>query len=277
MNMCSLDNNQCSLAIAGVGVTIACDDPSLAAALRERYGAFPLQQHVQLRLQVGVVETDAAPRSRDLDVVLDGEVVRHADPTQPSCIHVGAGHGELVVARPYAPEETEYWLRVVYALLMFRAGGLLFHAAGIVRGGRAFLFCGRSGSGKTTVARLSPHDIVLNDDLVALMPNGNGSWIAHATPFSNPTQVQSTSTGSAPVAAVLRLVQNKKVNLAPIHGGLALAELISNVPVLAADPWLSRALFARCEDVLRTVPLCRLHFLPDDSFWPVAQAYVAQL
>ena len=72
--------------------------------------------------------------------------------------------------RRAAFEEVEYFLRVIYALLVFQAGGLLFHAAGIVRDGQCYLFFGHSGSGKTTVARLSSTDLVLNDDLVVLIP-----------------------------------------------------------------------------------------------------------
>ncbi len=265
----------CMLAIASIVVTLRCDDPAFAAALRARYHAFALHAFPHLQVHVAVTAADAEVQGPAPDVVMEGAVIRHADGHHPSYIDVAAGHGHLVVSQPYAIEEMEYWLRVAYAILAFRAGGLLFHAAGVVHHERAFLFCGRSGSGKTTVARLSPNDIVLNDDLVVLMPDENSGWIAYATPFSNPTQIQPTGNRSAPVAGIFRLVQNKNVDLQPVNGGLALAELLANVPVLAADRSLSMRLFERCEELLRTVPVYYLHFLPDPSFWPVVEAIVA--
>ena len=63
------------------------------------------------------------------------------------------------------------FLRVTYALLLIRHGGFLFHSAGMIRNGCGYLFYGHSGSGKTTVSRLSQnHVTLLSDDLVAGPP-----------------------------------------------------------------------------------------------------------
>src|SRR6185436_18735859 len=42
----------------------------------------------------------------------------------------------------------ENFLRVAFAWKASKAGGFLFHASGLVRGGRAYIFFGPSGSGK---------------------------------------------------------------------------------------------------------------------------------
>jgi len=182
-------------------------------------------------------------------------------------VDLAAGGAALHLASAHPLSELEYFLRVVYALRAYQAGGLMLHAAGVARGGRAFVFFGHSGSGKTTVARLSPDALVLNDDLVLLMPDGPG-WTVHGTPFWNPTQVRPTA-AAAPLAMLLRLVQSTTVYLAPMPFGQALGEMVSSAPVLPADPALCTGVLARCQAILAAVPAHRLHFLPDDSFWGV--------
>ncbi len=177
------------------------------------------------------------------------------------------GHGQLEVKSSHPEDSLDYYLRAIYALLAFRVEGLLFHAAGIVRNGRAYLFYGHSGSGKTTVARLSPNSLVLNDDLVILLPF-SGGWRVHATPFWNPTQVRPTRQ-SAPLAGMYRLVQSKEVFLRKMSTAQSLAELVSNVPIIPEDRSRNADLLRRGIQLLESTPAFQLHFLPDNSFWSV--------
>lgn len=178
---------------------------------------------------------------------------------------------ELFTSETRIIETTDYLLRIIFALLIFQEGGILFHGAGIIRNGMAFVFFGHSGAGKSTVARHSTNDIVINDDLVVLMPSGN-TWVVYATPFWNPTQVQPVP-ASAPLAGLYRLIQDKQVYLLPIGSGQALAELISNIPVVPDNPFLNAELFIRGKQILDKIPIYQLHFLPDDSFWQVVEKH----
>src|SRR5437867_6048070 len=61
--------------------------------------------------------------------------------------------GELKLCdTPFEPRarSVENFLRVALAWKAMERGGLLLHASGLVRDGRAYLFFGPSGSGKTT-------------------------------------------------------------------------------------------------------------------------------
>lgn len=165
-------------------------------------------------------------------------------------------------------EEIDYFLRVVCALYAFQSGGLLFHAAGIVRKGEAYVFFGHSGAGKTTLSRLSSNYQVLNDDLVLLQPQEKG-WLVHGTPFFNPTQIDPQGHRHAPLVGLYRLVQDKNVFLEPTSPGQALAEIIANVPVISANPDQATELFMRAQTLLLQTPILQLHFRKDATFWDV--------
>jgi hypothetical protein len=67
-------------------------------------------------------------------------------------------------ANPYSIDSV---LRILHSLVLAREGGFLVHAASAIRNGRAFLFAGGSGAGKTTIARLAPADVVLLTDEIS--------------------------------------------------------------------------------------------------------------
>ena len=203
-------------------------------------------------------------------------------------IDVARQQGQLTFtsAQPFAA--ADYFVRAAIALLTFEAGGLLFHAAGLARHDRGYAFFGYSGSGKTTVARLSTRARVLNDDLVVLWPEASHpaarqvsrrygetgaqtrearQWYMDATPFSNPTQVQPTGPYRVPLTALYRLIQDRRVFLEPLDPALALAEVVASSPIVCADPDRAAALLDRAAQLTRAIPVQRLHFLPDDSFW----------
>lgn len=173
-------------------------------------------------------------------------------------------------AHPAAePGDLAYFIRTVFALRAFEQNALLFHAAGVVHHGAAYAFFGHSGSGKTTAARLSRGKPVLNDDLLLLRP-GDVGWEVWATPFG---RRRVPETRSAPLRALLRLVQAPEERLEPMPRGMALGELVANSPVINAAPAHSTALLGRWEEVLQTVPVNLLHFRKSAAFWEVIDAH----
>ncbi len=196
--------------------------------------------------------------------------VEFGAPGYEGYIDVARGEGQLALSSAQPLEDLDYYARVACAVLAFQAGGLLFHAAGIIHDGRGYCFFGYSGSGKTTVARLSPRDVVLNDDLVLLMPADSG-WTVHATPFWNPTQVAPSGATCAPLAGLFRLIQDKQVYVEALTPAQALAELVASAPVISADPSRTGQLLERGRRLIRQTPMYKLHFLPDPSLWPAVE------
>jgi hypothetical protein len=256
-----------TLGIGSLGVTANLNKPDLAKNLQNCYRDFPLKGVPRLQVDIRLSGQERNSAIQNTGLVFENGELRFTAPGFEGSIQEREGIGQLSLSSQQPAEDIEYFLRVAYALLAFQAGGVMLHAAGILRTGKAYLFFGHSGSGKTTVSRLSTDDMVLNDDLIILMPNRAG-WKVFGTPFWNPTQVKPTPQ-QAPLAGLFRLVQDRQVYLEKISASTALAELIANVPVIPADLSRTPELIERLKDILVTTPVQRLHFLPDPSFWNI--------
>ena len=81
------------------------------------------------------------------------------------------------------PYSLDSVLRIVHTLLLAREGGFLVHASSAIRNGRAFLFAGVSGAGKTTIARLAPPDAALLTDEISYVTRQDDRYVAVGTPF----------------------------------------------------------------------------------------------
>ena len=177
------------MTVAGLGLRVACADPDLLASLARRYSAFRGQFDRNFYVKIELLGWTGDLVDLSENIAFQDGIVRFSGQDVDGFIDERLGRGKLCFSSRYGFEIVDYYLRVVLAIIVFQAGGLMLHAAGIVRHSGAYLFLGHSGSGKTTVSRLSSGDLVLNDDLVVLLPLER-AWQVHATPFSNPTQVQ---------------------------------------------------------------------------------------
>ena len=164
----------------------------------------------------------------------------------------------------------ENFLRPLVASYVLAHGGLLLHGAGVVRGGRAYVFFGPSGSGKTTVTHLSPDDLILSDDLTLVVASRDG-FRAAGIPFGMAHHHVPDTNASFPIAALVRLVQSPDVRRERIEGGRALAEVASCLPFVHQEGGEAAAALGACERLLEQVPVYRLFFRKDDSFWNVIQ------
>ncbi|HZY45829.1 MAG TPA: hypothetical protein VFF70_13905 [Anaerolineae bacterium] len=261
---------QLSLSIAGLGVTIECNDQHVIDGLRDQWTAFnhhAPQIDLTARVQVDAAREPAAP---DRPLIFRRDRVEFISSGYAGSIDAQHGVGSLSISNRQPNDDVRYFLRVVYALLAFRSGGLMLHAAGIVRSGRAYLFFGPSGSGKTTTVKYSPDHLVLNDDLVILMP-GSAQWEVFATPFWNEPQQRPNAQQHAPLAGLFRLVQSRSVFVEPMNGARAAAEVLASTPITPLNSGYATTLLQRIEILVRKYPVHRLHFLPDASFWNVIE------
>ncbi|HET6277895.1 MAG TPA: hypothetical protein VFG08_03850 [Candidatus Polarisedimenticolia bacterium] len=165
----------------------------------------------------------------------------------------------------------ENFLRVMTARFILDRGGLLVHAAGIVRRGAAYVFLGPSGSGKTTITRLSPRDTILSDDLTLLVRAEGEGYQAAGLPFGMAHHTVPQTSAAYPIVSLNRLVQSSEVGVERVERGQALAELGAHLPFVMQDAQNASRALATAARVLDSIPLQRLRFRRDDSFWSVVE------
>ncbi len=154
----------------------------------------------------------------------------------------------------------------MHTLLLARKGGFLVHASSAIRNGRAFLFSGVSGAGKTTMARLAPPDAALLTDEISYVTKQQGRYIAVGTPFFGELARVGENI-EAPIEAVYLLAKGPKNKIEPIEGADAVRGLMENVLFFARDPEFVNLVFDAACDFVAHVPVKRLTFAPDTSVW----------
>lgn len=109
---------------------------------------------------------------------------------------------------------------------LLRLGAVVLHACGVVMDGRGYVFCGRSGIGKTTMARLwrDRGAILLNDDRIILRVI-DGEVRLFSSPWHG--EERTVKAGNVPLAGFFHLSQAPAHRLTPIDGALASARLVA--------------------------------------------------
>jgi hypothetical protein len=175
-----------------------------------------------------------------------------------------AGRGRIRQSRnPYAIDSV---LRIVHTLILAKQGGFLVHAASTIRGGRAFLFAGVSGAGKTTISRLAPSDAtLLTDEISYVRLQGNGYW-ACGTPFAGELARVGENL-SAPLHTLFLLEQGLENRIETVAAPEAIRLLLRNILFFAEDAELVSLVFQSACEFVERVPVRRLIFVPDERVW----------
>jgi len=262
-----------SIEIGGIPIRVNTTDADFLNMLQNRYAGFVgSSEHAAIEFDVdlftpGFVDPDADVRVTQRvgkwalergDFRAEWEPARRTGTIRQS-------------ANPYSIDAV---LRIVHTLVLAQEGGFLMHAASAIRNGKAFLFAGVSGAGKTTISRLAPSDAtLLTDEISYVRKDGrkdvkkqNLSYVAFGTPFTGELAKLGENV-SAPISAFYLLAQGPENRIDPVAPGQAVRELLANVLFFAEDQELvQRSFHAACEFVSR-VPVSRLTFVPDARVW----------
>lgn len=188
-------------------------------------------------------------------------------PTEAGCFDLARRCGQIVL-RPHG--NIENCLRVLVGWDVAERGGLLLHAAGVVRAKGAFVFFGPSGAGKSTVARLSAHWPVLSDDLV-LIERTPAGYQACGVPFRGNEWTAPRLNTRAPLAGLLALEQASHHARAPMSHSAGAARLVACTPFVTTCTHGAATVMGAALALTAATPVARLQFRKDDQFWEVLQ------
>jgi len=186
-------------------------------------------------------------------------------------IDAGLSRGQLYFPRQRRRRAPGHPLAYPLDELLFqhrlaREGSLEVHACGLVRGGRLLLFCGQSGAGKSTTARLwrrlRPAAKILSDDRIVLRRRGRQYW-GYGTPWHGDSGFAAPA--GRPLGALFFLrhaEQSRAVRLSV--AGCAARLFARSFPPIWDARGVGRVLDA-CARIAGRVPGYELAFRPDAS------------
>ena len=179
---------------------------------------------------------------------------------------------------PYAGTALSSMLRIAFSQAILLRDGISLHAAAVVWQHRAFLFMGKSGTGKSTHARQWLQTFagatLLNDDnpILRLTADGPVVW---GSPWSGKTACYHNAV--VPLAGIVRLQQAPDNRFVPLADVEALTAILPGCSVIPSDGVLSRALYATLSAVVPAVPVGRLLCRPDADAAQVCASGLAGL
>jgi hypothetical protein len=166
-------------------------------------------------------------------------------------------------------------IRQICARVIIEEGGLVLHAACVVRNASAFVFVGKSGAGKSTVCSLSPHCQIATDD-TTVVRRRDGKFVAWGMPACPPSGGAGrpgtgsfkppADSGPFEITAIFKLVKDKTVRLVPMSGATATAGILA-LPFFSSEAETVGKMLELVRDLTDCVPCYELHFRKDPSFW----------
>ena len=250
--------------IGGIPILLQSNDTDFCALIKQRYAGF-VNPSVTPAYQFEIrLEPSAVLSEEDARVFKNGPVWRfgRGDFRAEWDAHSRRGW----VRQSSNPYSIDTVLRIVHSLVLAEEGGFLVHAASGVRHGRAFVFAGISGAGKTTMARLAPPDaVVLTDEISYIRRNGNG-YQAYGTPFAGElARVGANLT--APLAALYLLEKGSGNRIEPAGQFAAARALLRHILFFAHDRELVKRVFESAVEFVSRVPVAWFVFAPDERAW----------
>lgn len=173
-------------------------------------------------------------------------------------------------------------LMVLYALATASLGTALFHSAVVTYGGRGYMFLGKSGTGKSTHARLwlkhNEGSVLLNDDnpVVRILetPDGARNVRVYGSPWSGKTPCYKNE--EAELGGIVLLEQAPFNKIRRLRGVEAYAALVSSISGKRWDRSIADGLHATENGLAMNAPVWFLQCLPDEDAAKVCLEAVAR-
>lgn len=157
------------------------------------------------------------------------------------------------------------FMNLYCAYIVHIGWGLMIHSSCVIEDGKAYLFAGQSGAGKSTVAKLSAPRPLLSDEasLVKITPDG---MFVYDSPFRS--ELMSIYEGRVcPLDGIHLLIQSSQVERKQIRSGEGIMHLLDKVFFWAHDAKETSKVLGMLREMVMAVPVYELHFQKNNTFW----------
>jgi hypothetical protein len=149
--------------------------------------------------------------------------------------------------------------------IVYHNWGLLIHSSCAIENGKAHIFAGHSGAGKSTAARLSePRDLLSDEATIVKISDDE------ITVFDSPFRSELISTGyqqPTRLAGIQLLHQSENNRLELKRKPAALLSLMDKVFYWSHDPAETQRIMGLLRTLVEKVPVYELYFRKDPTFW----------
>lgn len=177
------------------------------------------------------------------------------------------GRARIVMTGQHRKMAIDNALMVLYALTTASRQTALFHAAVVSHEGRAYMFLGKSGTGKSTHARLWLHAIagtaLVNDDNPVVRYDDKQGAVVYGSPWSGKTPCYRNV--SYPIGGIVLLSQAPYNKIRRMRGIEAYAALVPSISGKRWEPAIAEGLHKTENLLVGHVPTYHLECLPDDE------------
>src|SRR5271157_4099551 len=254
--------------IGGVPIQLHISDPDFRRVIEERYAGFLSPSALPVcRFEIQLTSSQV-PADEDVSVFRRGSTW---------CLQRGDFRAEWDLRRregwirqcanPYSIDSV---LRITHSLLLAMEGGFQVHASSAIRNGRAFIFAGISGAGKTTTVRLAPHDAVVLTDEISYVRRIENGYRAYGTPFAGELS-RPGANASGPVERVCLLKQSQENRLRPVKQCEAIRALMRHVLFFAQDEELVERVLDAVVHFASSVEVMEMEFTADHRAWEMVR------
>lgn len=198
--------------------------------------------------------------------------LRHFSSSQTNCrLFISSDFSEASVS--LYGNHAEQWLifntAVDFCFLLSTScrDTVLTHASSVIYKGKAYLFLGKSGTGKSTHSRMwlsaLENVVLMNDDHPVIRLDSNGTPIAYGSPWSGKTPCYKNL--CAPLGGIIRISRaphNKARRLAPVE---AYASLMTSCSGMTWERNLADGRDRTMQGIIAMTPCWVMECLPDED------------
>ena len=175
-------------------------------------------------------------------------------------------HYRRVLLKVHDDLSLNHALMTLYSAFIVRhRWGMMIHSSCVADHGRAYLFAGQSGAGKSTVAMLSEPRKILSDEATLLKIEEHGVYV-YDSPFRSDS-IPNFDREVLPLAGIHLLEQSESIHRKQIGPSEAVMELMDKIFYWAVDPGETVKLLSLCGKLATLVPVYELQFQKNNQFW----------
>ena len=258
---------QYPLFCAGIPITVTIQNGNYDQKFLDYFNAKPMAEPTGIRILVTIIQelpNDHNSISNKVPIVtLSNRQLTVIHPFYKGKFNLDQEAGMVLVVGFYA---LAAFLRLIVSVIIVERGGLAIHSSCILRNGKAHIFSGPSGYGKSTIAKLTENSLLYSDEVTFVRKDETGIFSVFHSPFRSELYTDPQKATSN--ILMFFIYQDSRTYLQPISQTEAIFKMLPNIffPILARNPY-EKKIFQLCCDFLEQVKPMIMHFRKNNFFW----------